>query len=157
MERISEDISRNEYPVTLTEEEQAFLEQTVFFSGKENAADIQSNYTKLYDRAPIFQETLPVKNLDSEDQGMAVCELYYEFSWRIPDRKTCTVGERNRIIGNMIREVRNFWEKTDTEELLQMTEEELCARLATIADQSSSELLIITLGDTAFEKMDERE
>ena len=157
MERISEDISRNEYPVTLTEEEQAFLEQTVFFSGKENAADIQSNYTKLYDRAPIFQETLPAKNLGSEDQGMAVCELYYEFSWRIPDRRACTVGERNRIIGNRIREVRDALEETDTEELLQMTEKELCARLATIADQGSSELLTITLGDTAFEKMDERE
>ena len=60
MERISEDTGRNDFQVTLTDEELSFVMLTVFLSGMENGKAIQSSYAG-EPISPYYEEELPQK------------------------------------------------------------------------------------------------
>ncbi|MCM1155378.1 MAG: hypothetical protein NC314_12505 [Roseburia sp.] len=157
MERVGEDTARNDFKVSLTAEELDFVKLTVFLSGMENGAYVQSVYTGRPEKDPIYDTYLSEKT--EEENGMAAwCDLYYRFSYHIADRNTVTVGERDHQIAGMINAVEDFWENTDTECLLQMSESDIVKELEKIAAEHSNAKVTITTDkeQIQFERMDER-
>ncbi len=154
MERISEDAGWNDFQVALTAEELAFVKQTVFLSGMENGKAIQSSYAGQPIR-PYYEEALPQKT----ENGAAWCSLYYQFSYSISDADTVTVGERDRQIEGMINAVRAFWNNTDVESLLKMSESDIVQELEILAAAYSTDDITITTSEEQvhFERMDERQ
>lgn len=92
-------------------------------------------------------------NMEARKSG-----LYYQFFWNIADKETLTVGERDLCISNTIKEIQDFWITTDTEQILNMTKEELVNKLQEIAAKYSNDRIAITIREdsVSFEKMDER-
>ncbi|MCM1183974.1 MAG: M56 family metallopeptidase [Roseburia sp.] len=158
MERISEDTGTQGYQASLSDEERAFLELTVRLSGEENGKRVQSSYTGKAEDDPVFAEQLPEKLITDENRTPAWCDLYYRFSWHITDKNIVTVGERDACVGGMIDAVRGFWEETDVEELLAMTEADVTARLRAIAVEYSNGHVAIAVDEdgVGYECMDER-
>lgn len=156
MERISEDTGWDNFKVALTDEELSFVKLTVFLSGMENGKAIQSSYAG----EPIntyYEEELPQK-IAVKDGMAAWCSLYYQFSYRI-DKETITVGERDCQIEGMINAIHAFWNNTDTEKLLNMSESDIVQELENMAETYSTDDVVITVdkGCIHFECMDERE
>jgi precorrin-6B methylase 1 len=58
----------------------------------------------------------------------------------------------------MMNEILDFWNRTDMEEMLSMTEDDIVSKLKKIAaEYSNANITIIIRGDSvSFEKMDER-
>lgn len=157
MERIGEDTATGDFPVPLSDEELSFVRLTVFLSGMENGRQIQSNYTGREAEDPAYDETLPAK-IAEENGRAAWCCLFYRFSYRVSDAERVTVGERDRQVAGMIEAVRAFWDGTDLESLLNMSEDEVTTALEQIARAQSSGNITITTGrdQIYFERMDER-
>jgi len=155
MERISEDTGWNDFQVTLSDGELSFVKWTVFLSGMENGKAIQSSYAGQTVR-PYYGEYLPQKAVS--EHGSAWCDLYYRFSYSISDTETVTVGERDRQIKGMISAVHTFWDGTDIEYLLKMSESDIVRELEKIAAEYSTDNIVITTneGQVHFECMDER-
>ncbi len=88
----------------------------------------------------------------------AWCDLFYQFSYHIADKKALTVGERDDCIGNMMNGILDFWNRTDMEEMLSMTEDDIVSKLKEIAAEYSNDniTIIIREDSVSFEKMDER-
>lgn len=84
--------------------------------------------------------------------------MFYQFSCHIADKQTLTVGERDYCISNMMSEIQDFWNRTDIEEMLSMTEDDIVSRLQEIAAEYSNANITITIREDSagFEKMDER-
>lgn len=156
MDRISEDTNWNDFQVTLTEEELSFVKLTVFLSGMENGKAIQSSYAG-EPIEPYYEEELLQKTV-SENGAAAWCSLYYRFSYSISDAETVTVGERDRQIEGTINAVHAFWNDTDMEDLLKMSESDIVRELEKIAAAYSTDSLTITIHEEPvhFERMDER-
>lgn len=157
MERIGEDTAAGDLPLPLSDEERSFVQLTVFLSGMENGRQVQSKYTGREAEDPAYDEYLPAKT--AEENGRAAwCCLFYRFTYRISDAERVTVGERDGQIAEMIEAVRTFWDKTDLESLLDMSEDEVTKALMQIARAHSSEKITITTGKDQiyFERMDER-
>ncbi|MDO5346845.1 MAG: hypothetical protein Q4E91_14055 [Lachnospiraceae bacterium] len=157
MDRISEDTGWNDFQVSLTDGELSFVKLTVFLSGMENGKAIQSSYNG-EPISPYYEEELPQKTA-SENGAAAWCSLYYQFSYGISDAETVTVGERDRQIGGMINAVYSFWNNTDIENILKMSERDIVQELEKIAAKYSTEHITITTEEEQvhFEHMDERE
>ena len=156
MERIDEDTKFNDFSVTLTAEELSFVRLTVFLSGMENGKAIQSSYAET-ELNPYYGEYLPEK-ITSGSLDVARCSLYYQFSYRISETETVTVGERDRQIENMINAVQTFWGDMDVESALKMNENDIAKKLEEIAAIYTTDHITITINKEQihFERMDER-
>ena len=156
MERIDEDTKFNDFSVTLTAEELSFVRLTVFLSGMENGKAIQSSYAET-ELNPYYGEYLPEK-ITSGSLDVARCSLYYQFSYRISETETVTVGERDRQIENMINAVQTFWGDMDVESALKMSESDIVKKLEDIAATYTTDHITITINKDQihFERMDER-
>ena len=156
MERIDEDTKFNDFSVTLTAEELSFVKLTVFLSGMENGKAIQSSYTET-ELKPYYGEYLPEK-ITSGNLDVARCNLFYQFSYRISETETVTVGERDRQIENMINAVQTFWGDMDVESALKMSESDIVKKLEEIAAIYTTDHITITINKDQihFERMDER-
>ena len=156
MERIDEDTKFNDFSVTLTAEELSFVKLTVFLSGMENGKAIQSSYAET-ELNPYYGEYLPEK-ITSGSLDVARCSLYYQFSYRISETETVTVGERDRQIENMINAVQTFWGDMDVESALKMSESDIVKKLEDIAATYTTDHITITINKDQihFERMDER-
>ncbi len=157
MERINGDIACQDFSVNLSSDELSFVALTTWLSGVENGKYVQSNYTGRKEEDPSHNQYLPSKTAEENGYG-AWCDLFYQFSWHIADKQTLTVGERDDCISNMMNEIQDFWNRTDMEEMLNMTEDDIVSKLKEIAAEYSNADLTITIrGDSVgFEKMDER-
>lgn len=157
MERINGDIGEGNFSVDLSGGERSFVTLTARLSGAENGKYVQSNYTGRKEEDPCFNQTLPSKTAEENGQG-AWCELFYQFSYHIPDKKTLTVGERDDCVSRMLSEIQDFWNGTDLDEMLSMTEEDVIGKLRETAAAYSGGGITITVREdsVSFEKMDER-
>lgn len=158
-ERINIDIGRDDYQVSLTDEELSFIKLTVFLSGMENGKYVQSSYTGRPEEDVICSQYLPQKISYVKNGRSAWCDLYYQFSYHITDKKNLTIGERDRIIGGMIYDIEDFWNETDIENMLKMNKSDVVEKLSEIAEKYSDSNITITVNGNhiSFEKMDERE
>lgn len=157
MERINTDPAWNEEPVFLDGGESSFVKLTVNLSGAENAEFVRSSYTGREEEEPCYSQYLPEKS--AEENGMAAwCNLWYQFSYSIADKNVLTVGERDDQVEGMISSIEKFWEETDLEEMLRMTETDVVKILQGIAEEYSNSRMIIMIDEerVQFEKMDER-
>lgn len=157
MERVNMDRSWEDWGVELSEEEKTFVALTVRASGLENAELVQSSYTGQPMEDPVIEEDLLEKS-ETVNGGAAWCELFYRFSYHVPDDSQITVGERDRCVGGMIDAIQTYWEATDLDELLQMEENDILDVLMSLAEEYSSERISVSIiaQDIHFEKMDER-
>ena len=157
MERINGDIGYNDFTVNLNREELSFVTLTTWLSGAENGKYVQSNYTGRNEEDPVFNQYLPSKTAEKNGYG-AWCDLFYQFSYHIADKKALTVGARDECVSNMINGIRDFWNGTDIEQMLTMTEGDVARRLKEIAARYSNNQIAITIHEDSvhFEKMDER-
>ena len=157
MERISEDTGWSDFQVTLTDEELSFVKLTVFLSGMENGKAIQSRYAG-EPISPYYEEELPQKIVGKNGMGSMV-SLYYRFSYNILDIETVTVGERDCQIEGMINAIHAFWNNTDIEKLLKMSESDIVQELENMAETYSADDVVITIDKERihFERMDGRE
>lgn len=156
MERISEDTSWNDFQVPLTDDELSFVKLTVFLSGMENGKVIQSSYAG-ESISPYYGEELPQKIANETETVW--CSLYYRFFYSISDTETVTVGERDYQIESMIKAIHAFWNNTDIEKLLKMSENDIVQELENMAEIYSTDYVTITIDRERihFECMDERE
>lgn len=159
MERINIDTVRNDFKVSLTDEELSFIKLTISLSGTENGKYVQSSYTGRPEKDVICDRYLPQKISDVKNGRSAWCDLYYQFSYHITDKKTLKIGERDRIIGGMMYDIENFWYETDIEDMLKMSKNDVAEKLSEIAEKYSDDNITITVRNDqiSFEKMDERE
>lgn len=157
MERINGDIGYHDFSVNLSSDELSFVTLTTWLSGTENGKYVQSNYTGRKEEDPVYNQYLPSKTTEENGYG-AWCDLFYRFSYHIADKKALTVGERDDCISNMMNEIQDFWKKTDMEEVLSMTEDDMINKLKEIAAGFSNDDITITIHEdsVSFEKMDER-
>lgn len=157
MERISEDTGWNDFQIALTDGELSFVKLTSFLSGIENGKAIQSDYAGETVN-PYYEEELPQK-IAGKNRAAAWCRLYYRFSWRMKDTETVTVGERDRQIADMIDAIHAFWNDTDIESLLKLSESDIAQKLEKLAAAHSTDHITITTSQEQvhFEHMDERQ
>lgn len=159
MERISCDRSWNDYRVVLTDEEISFVEYTTWLSGMENAEYVRS----LQKNEPEHDISDRVRLTSKEEYaqngyGSAWCSLDYSFSYHISDKEAVSIGERDDRIGRMVREIQDYWDSADINEILRLTKSDLLKQLQSIAAKYSNRNIAITILDdqTYFESMDER-
>ena len=157
MERINVDTAHQDFSVNLDSDELSFVALTTWLSGVENGKYVQSINTGRKEEDPIHNQYLPSKTAEENGYG-AWCDLFYQFSYHIADKKTLTVGERDHCIGNMMNKIQDFWNRTDMEEMLSMTEDDIVSKLQEIAAKYSNANITITIREDSvgFEKMDER-
>lgn len=157
MERISIDTGWDDFRVSLNEAELAFVKQTIFLSGTENGAYVESAYTGLQEADPVYGRYLPERTLSAEGAA-AWCDLYYQCSWHIADKEALTVGQRDASVQAMMQAVEDFWEEADFEELMKLERQDIVAALQEIAARCSNEQIAFTVrkDHVSFEKMDER-
>ncbi len=143
--------------MNLDSDELSFVALTTWLSGVENGKYVQSINTGRKEEDPIYNQYLPSKTAEENGYG-AWCDLFYPFSYHIADKKTLTVGERDYCIGNMMSEIQDFWNRTDIEEMLSMTEDDIVSKLKEIATEYSNNNITIIIHEdsVSFEKMDER-
>lgn len=157
MERINVDTAHQDFSVNLDSDELSFVSLTTWLSGVENGKYVQSINTGRKEEDPIHNQYLPSKTAEENGYG-AWCDLFYQFSYHIADKKTLTIGERDDCIGNMMNKIQDFWNRTDMEEMLSMTEDDIVSKLQEIAAKYSNANITITIREDSvgFEKMDER-
>lgn len=158
MARITDDVVNQDFSVNLNNDELSFVTLTTWLSRVENGKYVQSKYMGQEEEDPSYNQYLPLKTTEKSAYGDAWCDLYYQFSYHIADKQTLTVGERDDRIGNMISEIQDFWNKTDIEEMLNMSKDDIVRKLQGIAAKYSNANIIITIRDDSvnFEKLDER-
>lgn len=155
MARITDDTAYRDFSVNLSSDERSFVTLTTWLSRTENGKYVQSEQTGREEEDPCYNQYLPLKTLEGNGYG-AWCDLYYQFSYHITDKQTITVGERDDCIGNMMSEIQDFWNKTDMEEMLSMTKDDVVKKLQEIAAEYSNDNITVTIRDVSFEKLDEQ-
>lgn len=158
MARITDDVAYQDFFVDLSNDELSFVTLTTWLSRVENGKHVQSHDTGQAEEDPSYNQYLPLKTAGENGYGGAWCDLYYQFSYHIADKRTLTVGERDEHIGNMLRGIEDFWNRTDMEEMLRMTKDDMVRKLQEIAAEYSNADITITIREDSvwFEKMDER-
>ena len=158
MARITDDVAYQDFSVDLSNDELSFVTLTTWLSRVENGKHVQSHYTGQDEEDPSYNQYLPLKTTGENGYGGAWCDLYYQFSYHIADKQTLTVGERDKHIGNMLGGIEDFWNRTDMEEMLCMTKDDMVRKLQEIAAEYSDADITITIREDSvwFEKMDER-
>ena len=147
----------NDFQVSLSEEDLAFIRLTVYLSGTENGEFVQSSYTNEVEADTVYQQSLPQK-LERDGEQPVWCDLYYQFSYHIADKEKVTIGERDRLVGGMVRDIQRFWDETTLDELLTMTEGDAISKLTSLAAEHSSDDITITINAERvhFEHTEER-
>ncbi len=156
--RITDDVAYQDFSVDLSNDELSFVTLTAWLSRVENGKHVQSHDTGQAEEDPSYNRYLPLKTTGENGHGGAWCDLSYQFSYHIADKQTLTVGERDEHIGNMLRGIENFWNKTDMEDILRMTKDDMVQKLQEIAAEYSNADITITIREDSvwFENMDER-
>lgn len=144
--RLEDDDRYDDFKVPLSEDERAFVEWTVFLSGKENGQAVRSAYTGAPENDPWHDQYLPVR-FGASGGKSGYCALYYQFSWHIADKAAATIGERDRQISGMMKAVSDFWNETNTEELLKMSEADMADKLQKIAEAYSTSNITIMISE----------
>lgn len=159
MERIGEDRGWDNYRIALTDEEKSFVGLTTWLSGMENAEYVRSLNKREPERDISGSVRLTDKEKYAHDICVEWCMLDYGFSYHIADKEKVSIGERDSQIGKMMREIQDYWESADIDEIVQMTESEMLEWLHSIAAKYSNRNITITILDdqTQFECMDERD
>ena len=158
-DRINCDVIWSDCGVQLTEEERTFASLTCWQSGTENGQMIRAIYTGGPEADPGFSANLPERQAAEGDIVLAWCNLYYDISYHIPDKTAVTVTERDRCVGGMWEEIARFWQETDMEALLEMTEAdvvELFNRWGRENSTSGLRFNTVTADNIHFESKDER-
>lgn len=152
-ERICQDVGLDDWHVNLSQEEKKFAVLTVMLSAEENFRMIQSLNTGRPEEACCYANCYMDK---SEEE--AWCSLWYRLEYRISDKESLKVKERDQCITGIQKEVDALWAETDLEQFLPMSEEDVAERLNAVAAAYSSDLMTVTIteNDIQFEKMDER-
>lgn len=157
--RINCDVIWNDCAVELTEEERAFADLTCRHSGMENGMMIRALHTGRAEQDPGFAASLPERAVTRDGSVMAWCDLYYDVTYHVSDKSAVTVGERDACVGGMLSAISAFWQETDMEALLAMTEEDVAARFSAWAAAYSTAGVTfapVTADSIHFEHMDER-
>jgi len=158
-DRISCDVIWDDYAVELTEDQKRFVSLSTRLSGVENAMYVRSSYTGRPEEDPDVSGSLPEFLKVESSITVAWCDLYYSFSYHIPDKSAITVRQRDASISGMMEAIQDFWYETSMEDLLRMTEEEVVLRMNAMAQENSGSLIAIrplTTDDIYFEAADER-
>ena len=153
MDRIAGDLVRTTFALNLDEKETAFVTNTIFLSYIENGGYAQSSSGQKSDK--LVFENFPQKAV-TENGADAWYSLHYEFTYRVSDPNSVTVGERDTCISKMRNAVYTLWDGTDLEELMKMSSQDLSAKLQTFAEKYSTESITISVGKdpVQFERMD---
>lgn len=158
-DRINCDVIWNDYGVQLNEEEKAFVSLTCRFSGTENGQMIRALHTGNAEEDPSFAASLPEKYEEENGSVTAWCDLYYTISYHIGDKAAATVRERDALVSGMMDAVNTFWESTDLNALLAMTEADVVSWFNAWAEEASTENIRfqpVTEDNIHFETYDER-
>ncbi|MDC7288071.1 M56 family metallopeptidase [Blautia schinkii] len=157
MEKINMETAANDYSIPLSTDDKTFVALTVRVSGMENAEFVKSEYTGDPEQDPILGGNTLEKQT-GEGGYAAWSSMYYQYSYHISDKEAVTVGERDRSIGGMENDIKEFWDGTDIEDLLKMTESDVIEKLNEIAAKNSNDKIVITIREDGigFESMDER-
>lgn len=155
-QRIQEDIGRNDYKVTLSDDELSFAVLTMTLSNEENHQMIVSLNTGNPEEDPWYGGISLYK--DHQGSSAAWCSLWYQFTYHISHKDRLLVGDRDRLINGFINEIQASWNETNLDGLLLMTEEDIVSYMKEAAAKYSNELLtiIIDTDQVQFEQMDER-
>ena len=143
----------------LTEEERAFATLTCRHSGTENGMMIRALHTGNPEEDPGWSRNLPEKFEEEDGIRTAWCDLYYDISYHISDKSSATVQERDACVGGMMNAVSAFWQETDLDTLLTMTEDDVVRQFNAWAEEASTEnvkINSVTADDIHFEPYDER-
>ncbi len=159
-ERIQEDCYRKEAfqeepLIDLTEEQSRFIALTMMLSCEENRCQIQHLKTGRPEEDPVFYSY----HLSKEAaDGLLWCGFDYAFRYHISEKDKVSVGRRDRLIGNVVAAIQDFWIKTDLETLQDMTREDVLDKLESIAARYSNDQITIAILEDQlyFEHMDER-
>ncbi len=135
--RIECDVIWNDFAVDITEEEREFAALTCHFSGTENAMQVRSLYSGKPEEDPGISADLPMWCHVERGVTLAWCQLYYDITYRISDKSTVTVGERDDCVSAMKNAIGRFWWETDMEDLLQMTEADVVKKFNVWAEDAS--------------------
>ena len=136
-----------------------FASITCYFSGAENGQMVRALYTGGPEQDPGWARNLPMKYNKKDGIVNAWCGLYYDISYHISDKSSATVQERDACVGGMMNAVSAFWQETDLDTLLTMTEDDVVRQFNAWAEEASTENVKInpvTADDIHFEPYDER-
>ena len=158
-DRIMCDRIWEDYAVELSEEEKRFVSVTCNLSGTENGMMVRSLRTGRAEEDPGFSVNLPERVVVESGATAAWCDLFYQCSYHVSDKSVVTVRERDRCMAGLMSGIGEFWNETDMDTLLRMTEGQVVNRLNEIAAEYSTDSVRITPmteNDVHFEAMDER-
>ena len=158
-DRINCDVIWNDYGVQLSQEEKTFVSLTCSLSGTENGQMIRALHTGGPEQDPGFSANLPEKFREEDGIRTAWCSLYYDISYHVSDKSAVTVRERDALAGGMMDAINAFWQNTDLDALLTMTEEDVVSWLNAWAEEAGTENLRfnpITADSIHFEAYDDR-
>ena len=158
--RISCDVLWDDYGVYLTTDERAFVSVTCRLSGTENGMKVRALYTGDPEQDPGFSANLPSRSVEMDSGTAAWCDLYYDISYHIPDKAKVTAAKRDACVNGMIDAIQTFWQDTDIDSLLGMTEANMVKQFNLYAKQYSGNgvtILPVTEDNIHFEHMDERD
>ncbi len=142
-DRINVDVAWNDFHVSLTDEERSFITLTVRASGEENSTWVQSNYTGRTKENPILGNYNLSKEL-YDNERTAWANLYYQLTYHISDENSVSIGERDRILSDVLSGIQNHWDKTDIDKLLSMNSKELEEQLNTIISKYSNDFVQVS-------------
>ena len=132
----------------------------VYLSGSmERCPLCQGAVTGQPEEDPGFAANLPEILREENGGALAWCDLYYDVSYHISDKAGTTVGERDRCAAGMQADIGEFWESTDLDALLAMTEEDVAALFNQWGAKNSTNNVRfnpVTADNLHFEHMDER-
>ncbi len=154
MERTGTDAFRDDYQVTLTKEEKRFVSLTVQLSRFENAAWVMGQHRGKPEEDPWWG------GFNYMEQGDDIwCRLYFQFSYHISDKSRGTVGERDQCIESMMNCILKFWQETELEERIKLSEEEVINKFKEWAKTCSNEVITIGIDEShiRYEHGNERE
>ena len=157
--RINCDVIWNDFNQELTTDVRTFASITCYFSGAENGQMVRALYTGGPEQDPGWSRNLPMKYNKKDGIVNAWCGLYYDISYHISDKSSATVQERDACVGGMMNAVSAFWQETDLDTLLTMTEDDVVRQFNAWAEEASTENVKInpvTADDIHFEPYDER-
>ena len=157
-DRINCDVLWDDYGVELDLLDKQFVAHTCRLSGTENGQMIRGLYTG-QEADPGFAANLPMRDQKIDGVTAAWCDLYYDISYHISDKSACTVGERDACVGEMKNAVAAFWQDTELDALLAMSEEDVVKQFNTWASLCGTEHVSfhhITGDHIHYEHADER-
>lgn len=158
-DRIMCDGTWDDFRIDLSEEERDFIKLTVGLSSNENAMEVRGRYMGMPAEDVTLGDDL-IRTPEGDEPAYVWCHLFYQFSYHISDKEKVTVAERDRLVGGMTDSIRDFWEQTDIEDILEMDKGDIIEKLNGLAEKHSTRNITITVGtggQIGFECMDERE